>query len=170
MSFRLPTEGFRVAGAGAAGGGGGAATSLAPGCTGADLVLSGALTAASIVSQGDLTSQRDASEGGAQAIAAATDTIVATHSLLRLTNTPATPITLTSTPTIATAGVPDGTVLTLEHVTTGNIVLQDLTVLPGSKLRLVSGANKTLSGRDYIVLQYNQALDEWKQLGAVSLL
>lgn len=161
MSVRTSGESFY------AGGAGGPATELAAGCTGVDLTLTGALEV-----QGDMESRRDVSLAGTQDIAAATDTIGAGRSLLRVTNTTGALVTMTSTPTISTTGVADGTVVILENVTDPGqtIVLQDLSVLAGSKLRLAAGTNKSLSGRDMIGFQYNAAADEWRQVVGLAAL
>ena len=73
--------------------------------------------------------------------------------------TPASSLTLTSTPTV-TDGV-DGQFCTITNVSTTNtLTLQDAANLAGSGLRL-GGSNVTLPARGSITLVFNTAMDAW---------
>lgn len=105
-----------------------------------------------------------------QTIALASDQIAVTSSYVRLDQNTGAGVTLTSTPSIATAGVADGTIITLECVGANSVVLQDITGLAGGKLRLQSGTNKTIGPRDMMQLVYNATADEWRQLVTLAAL
>ena len=74
-------------------------------------------------------------------------------------------ITLTSTPNIA-AGAFDGQLLVLHGAAAqlNNIVIQDITSLAGSKLRLQSGTNKSITARDQLWFRWDATAGEWWQL------
>lgn len=140
------------------GGSGGAATSLAPGCTGTDLTLSGALTAVGVVNSG-----LEVVAPTTQTLTAVTDTIQPVSGSVVLNNTSGGGLTLTSTPSIATAGVADGTILIL-RATLGGVTLQDESALAGSKLRLATGSNKAIGVNDELALVFDEPTGFWRQL------
>lgn len=104
-----------------------------------------------------------------QAITAVTDTIAATSAYVRLSSTAA-PHLLTSTPTIETAGVADGTRLTIGMVSGGSIQIQDEASVAGSKIRLISSSTITLASNDVVEFMFEADTGFWRQLGPVSAL
>lgn len=130
--------------------GGGAATSLESGATGSDLTLTSSIEAPTLTTT-----------PGTQELTAAGNTITPTSSYMRLTATGV--LTLTSTPTIATAGVADGTHLLVHNAGANGITIQDEAVLAGSKLRLNSGTNKGLGQNDVLNLIFDAASGFWRQ-------
>lgn len=108
--------------------------------------------------------------GPTQVITAVTDTIQNTSYLLRLNNTAGASRTLTSTPSISVTGVTDGQLLILENIGADNVVLQDESVLPGSKLRCTGGTNKSITPRDTIGFVYASATGEWNNLWSLTAL
>lgn len=125
----------------------------------------GALDVSGVASVGIMAYQK-----GTQVIDAAGDQITPNASCVKLNNTTAAPITLTSTPTI-TDGPVDGMLLILENlIGSGNIVLQDEGTLAGSNMRLASAANKTLGTRDLIGLLWDATSSEWRQIDTLQVL
>lgn len=136
------------------------------------LLVNGAADFDSTVNiDGDATVRQLGTPMTAQNLTAAGDTIAPTTGFVGLSNGSGGVLTLTSTPTIATTGVPDGMILTLQHVGASNsITIQDIGTLAGSKLNLGSAANKTITVGDSIVLQYNAADDQWVQISTLQAL
>ena len=82
------------------------------------------------------------------AVGAASDTIPVSSGVTRLTNA-LSPVVLTSTPTVTTTGIADGTRVLLFNAGTNNITLQSEAALAGSKLKL--GTNTRVLGTGHIL-------------------
>ncbi len=72
-------------------------------------------------------------------------------------------ITLTATPTLATAGIASGTVMFLSATGTQSVVVQDAGTLTGSGLQLAS-ANRTLTQYKTLQLIYDNADGFWREI------
>ena len=94
-----------------------------------------------------------------QTISAASDTVVNTSSIIRLTTTGAK--TMTSAPTLENGE--NGQVITLINTGADNIVLQDQGTLGSSNLRL-GAATRTLTQRSTISLVYSTTVGDWVEL------
>jgi len=90
------------------------------------------------------------------------DTIPITSRIVKLNNTSAGSLTLTSAPTLAN-GV-DGQRIQLINIGVDDVVIQDQGTLANSNLRL-TGNTLTFSTRDNVELEYDADIGDWVQVG-----
>lgn len=106
---------------------------------------------------GDMTSRRLGLSGDTtQSITAVSDTIVITHSVVRISSDA--DYVLTSTPTLADPA--NDTLIFVYNTGLNTICLQDESVLPGSNI-LLDGASGVLLPGEMIILLFNAAEGAW---------
>lgn len=98
---------------------------------------------------------------------AAGDTIAVSRVLVNTANATGLATTMTSTPTIQTSGIQQGTFIILINEGNGDLILQADTTLAGSALILGGAATVTIPGNCVTILQF--VVTKWRLFSAIAL-